>query len=74
MVIPFWWVSATDDPKAENIIEKRFVDKSNGVSFVVLVNSRQVKAMEKLCMYKQNTAADGGATSAASEPKRLRST
>jgi hypothetical protein len=74
MLVPFWWVSTTDDPKAANMVEKRFVDKDRGVSFVVLVNSRQVKAMEKLCMYKQNTAADGGATFAASEPKRLRST
>ena len=74
MSVPFWWVSTTDAPKAANMVEERFVDKDRGVSFVGMVNSRQMEAMEKLYMYKQSTAADGGAKSASGEPKRLRST
>jgi hypothetical protein len=73
IMVPYWWVTTTDNKDAANMSEKKVTDKTNGICFPVFINSRLIKANERLMVYKPSTSAEAGSSAGpVPQPKKQR--
>ena len=57
LFVAYWWVATTSDKSEANLVEKKIQDKESGLMVPMLVNSRPLKAHEKLMLFKAKKVA-----------------